>query len=226
MNTMTRRAALGAVLGVALAGAAAAQEPAAFPIKKVFRFADVYQKMPAAERDRFSLAWYLEQAGNRPPPPGTKVFVLQGARRTELPLAANGRLGLPSLAMLADKSAMVTVEKGDAAAKLNMNMALEPTVRPAASLSTADLAASIEQANRGIRKAAGLVGFAVPRMGQVVFVGAGSGEAVMADGRRLPLPAASSGPAFAPARFPGAQRVVLARAPARLALGPVPKEKR
>jgi len=105
-------------------------------------------------------------------------------------------------------------------------MELEATARPAAEMNAADITAAVDQANRGIRRAAGVIRFAVPKMAGVQFEGAGSGEVVMADGKRAPLPVVRGHPAFMPASFPAAKTLVLARTPSRLLIGPAPKAKK
>ena len=225
-----RRMALAGALALAVAGGAAAQDKAKAakppPVGKVFRFLDAYLGIPAAERSRFTLAYYLRQPGDRPPPPGVRVWVVQGSQRTELPVAASGRLAHPTLAMLTNKAATVKVDRPNPDLNLNLSMELEATARPAAQLNAADLVAAVDQANRGIKRAAGVIGFAVPRMAGVKLEGAGSGEVVLADGRRAPLPVVGGSPAFMPASFPTARTLVLARAPGRLLIGPAPKAKK
>jgi hypothetical protein len=223
-----RRAALAAVLAVAMAGGAAAQEkPKAPPqVGKAFRFLDAYLKIPAAERNRFTLSYYLRQPGDRPPPPGVRMFVVQGGQRTELPIAANGRVTHPTLAMLTNKAATLVVDKPTPDLTLGFDMELEATARPAAQMNAAELTGAIDQANRGIKRAAGVIGMVAPKMAGVKLEGAGSGEVVLADGRRAPLPVVAGAPAFMPASFPGAQTLVLARAPTRVLIGPAPKPKK
>ena len=110
MRILHRRAAL-ALLVAGIAGGTLAQEkPAAHPIKSLFKYLDAYYtKIPAADRDRFTLAYYLRQGG-APPPSGTKVYVVQGTQRTQLAMAPSGKVELPSLALLNSK-ATVTVDK-------------------------------------------------------------------------------------------------------------------
>ena len=234
-NTSAAAAALMAsiVLAAPAAGSATAQTKAASaaeakraPVKKAFPYLDAYLKIPAAERSRFALVYRL-QSKNGGSPGAVRVYVHQGATRTELPVAADGQvLRLPTLAMLNDKSATVSVDK-PTPAPLGINMSLEATADPAAQMSAAEIAAAIDQANRGIKRAAGVVGFAVPSMGAAYFNLAGSGQVVLADGRRAALPVMGTGsPYFAPASWPGARTLVFAKAPTRVSLGPVPKAKK
>jgi hypothetical protein len=229
MKGIRRRAALaGALVALAAGGAVAQDKKASGPpqVGQVFKYLDAYLKIPAAERDRFALGYYLRQAGNRPPPAGTRMFAVLGGQRTELPVNAQGRVSYPSMALLTNKAATLTIDKPDPNVKLNVSMELEATARPAEEMSAADMVAAINQANRGIRRAAGVVRFVVPTMAGVQFEGAGSGEVVMADGKRAPLPVVRGHPAFMPASFPAAKTLVLARTPSRLLIGPAPKAKK
>jgi hypothetical protein len=149
-----------------------------------------------------------------------------GGQRTELPVNAQGRVSYPSLAVLNNKAATLAVDKPDPNVKLNVSMELEATARPATEMSAADMAAAVDQANRGIRRAAGVVRFAVPKMAGVQFENAGSGEVVMTDGKRAALPVIRGHPTFMPTSFPAARTLVFARTPSRLLIGPAPKAKK
>jgi len=60
-----------------------------------------------------------------------------------------------------------------------------------------------------------VIGFAVPKMEQVLFVGAGSGQAVLTGGKIAPLPAFKAMPFYRPGELAGAQSLKFARAPTR-----------
>ena len=85
-------------------------------------------------------------------------------------------------------------------------------------VSVADVQAAIDQCNAAIRKRAGVIGFAVPKMEQVLFVGAGSGLALRAGGGTAPLPAFKAMPFYRPAELTGVQTLKFARAPTRAIL--------
>lgn len=227
MKSFTRRAGLAMVVGALAAGGVAAQEKAAAPppLKSVFKYLDAYLKIPAADRDKFTLAYYMRAPGGGGPPPGVRLYAVSGGQRTPLSVAANGRVEHPSLAMLNSK-ATFAVDKPSPNVKLNFNMALEPTARPATQMNAAELASAVDQSNRGIRKAAGVIGLVAPKMASVRGVGGGSGEVVLADGKRAPLPVIGGAPTFMPASFPGARTVVFATTPSRLELAPAPKAKK
>jgi hypothetical protein len=103
MGGLSRRAALAAGLSLLMvSGAAAQQKEGPPPIKSVFKYLDAYWKIPAAERSRFTLAYYMKGL-NGGAPAGVKMYVVQGGERTALDIASNGRVELPTLAMLNSK---------------------------------------------------------------------------------------------------------------------------
>jgi hypothetical protein len=198
------------LLVLAIAGPAAAagkQVEAA----KVFPRLDAYLKLPPAERSRFTIAYYLHVG---PQPLTAPMFLVEGERRTPVPLRADGKvMRLPTLAQL-DKA---TVEVGvDAATRISNTIGLEPLVAPAADLDARELAAAVAQAGPGMKKIAGVFAMALPTPKAVMFVGAPSGEAELADGRRVPLPLVKGVPAYDPAVLPNARRIRLAKVPTKL----------
>lgn len=197
---------------------AAAKKAEPLKLGKIFPYYETYLRIPAAERNRFQLAYFLMQSGR--PAGNLPVFAVDGGVRTPIAVAPDGRMTPPSIALLRSKTAVASFPANSA---VNVQMSLLPAAAPATEMNAADLAASVEQANRAIKRAAGVVGFAVPRMGQVKFMGAGSGHAVLADGGRAPLPVVEGAPVFQPASLPNARTIVLARAPSRALLGPAAK---
>eukprot|EP01030_Chromulinospumella_sphaerica_P022597 gene22597-22583_t len=101
--TTTRRAALtglAALLPLSLAGEAFAKSKA-IEIGKLFPFLDLYLGIPAADRTRFSLAYFYKvEAGG----PLTLTLVGADGSRTPLPLGPDGRVSrLPTLAEIKAK---------------------------------------------------------------------------------------------------------------------------
>lgn len=215
--TLDRRALLAAALGAAAAaGPALADAPRTVPAKKLFPYLDLYLSIPPAERTRFTLGYYLKRDGK---PFSGAGFVLLGAggARTPLPLAASGRFArTPSLA---DLKADAQVELPPAGqGKFQLSMEMEPLVAMAETMNAGDFAAAIAQCAAAIRKKAGLLGFAVPKITQAAFIGVPSGAAVLPGGRTAALPLVKALPAYNPAALPGATQLKFSRAPARAIL--------
>jgi len=185
------------------------------PVRKVFPYYDLYLGIPAAERSRFVMAYYLKVNGK--PATGQNLFVVMpGGARTLLTQASDGRITrMPTLAEL--KDGVLDADKKSPTDKFSLSMEMQPVVRLGETMATADLHAAIEQCNTAIRKRAGVVGFAVPKMEQVLFAGAGSGEAI-AGTRVSPLPAFKAYVAFKPADHAGAQSLKFGKAPVRALL--------
>jgi hypothetical protein len=214
----------------ALQGAAApaqaqarGQAPAAKPKpkpKQIFPYWENYLRIPAAERTRFHLVYTLKMGGK--PGASLPLYAVDGARREQIAVGPDGRMRPPALDFFRSKTAVIDMP-GASGQSFNINMELLAAAQPAREMDAAELTAAINQSNAGIRKAAGLIGVVAPKMGRVRFEGARSGEAVLADGGRTPLPTLNGAPYFAPAAMPSARRLVFAAAPDKLQIGPAPK---
>ncbi|MDO8296511.1 MAG: hypothetical protein Q7T19_08750 [Caulobacter sp.] len=217
--SLTRRgmilsaAALAVAPGVSLAADKKKPPP---PAKKVFPYYDLYLSIPAAERTRFVMNYYLRLNGK--PASGQGLYLVRpGGARTLLAQAPDGRITrMPTLAELRD--GVIEADEHRESDRFSLAMELEPIVRLGETMPTADLAAALDQSNAAIRKKAGLIGFAVPKMEQVIFVGAGSGQALLTGGKTAPLPAFKAMPFYRPADLAGAQTLKFARAPTRALL--------
>ncbi|HEY0437139.1 MAG TPA: hypothetical protein VGC92_10890, partial [Phenylobacterium sp.] len=99
-----------------------------------------------------------------------------------------------------------------------VEVGLEPLAPLAQDYDARELAAAVAQAGPGMKKIAGVLALALPTPKGVRFVGVPSGEAELADGKRVPLPVVKGVPEFAPAAFPTAVRIHLPKVPARLAI--------
>jgi len=184
------------------------------PASKAMPFLETYLKLPAAERSRFTPAYYLHIG---PQPLTAPVWLVQGGVRTPVPLNAQGRIErLPTLAQLADGKLAIGV---DGETKLSVRLFIEPMMAPAADLDARELAAAIAQAVAGERKAAGLLALVAPKFKDVGFVGVPSGEVEFADGRRAPLPLVKGVPTYNPTDLPNARRIRLPKVPDRLDIG-------
>jgi hypothetical protein len=222
--TTTRRAALTGLAALipigslGLAGEALAKSKAV-EIGKLFPYLDLYLGIPAADRSRFSLAYFFQvESGG----PLTLALVGPDGGRTPLPLAGDGRVTrLPTLAEIKGKSKVeMTAPEGS---KFKLEMVMLAKVAPAATLNAGDLAAAVAQCAAAIKAKAGLIGFAAPKIKRVTLRGASSGTAVDAKGVSKPLPLVTGSPSYDPELMPGIVTLKLARPPSRIELAGRPK---
>lgn len=217
---MDRRVVLVGLGALAVAGSALAAEPAgskAVEVGKIFPYLSNYLRLPAADRDRWTLVYDFKRDGR--PAAGLVGWIDDGGRRAPLSFNAEGRATtLPTLAQLeAKRFASFDVPAG---AKMGVSMGIEATLRPASELPAGELAAAVEQAGRGARKAApAAVRMLVPKFDAAYFPGAKGGEVVFADGRTTPLPVEKSVAVFRPKSHPNARTVRFATPPRRVLLG-------
>jgi hypothetical protein len=208
---MSRTLRIVAALAVALAASPALAAERLIEAKKLLVYLEPYLKLPAAERNHFTVAYYLRVGGE---PLTAPVTLVAGDRRTPLPVSPRGKLQrLPSLAELDGGKLAIGV---DPATKISMTLGIEPLVAPAADLDAHELAAAIAQAAVGERKVAGIMAMAMPKLSNVAFVGVTSGEVEYADGRHAPLPLVKGAPTYDPALQPNAKRIRLPKAPDKI----------
>jgi hypothetical protein len=193
------------------------------PLDKAFPLLSAFLTLPPGERSRFYLA-YRAMRDKHPTGDAHAVIVAANGARTPLPLDRVGQvLSLPSLAAL--KSA-ATLEIAGAAFKLVPEV--RSTIAPSVRLDAGQLALALAQLNAAVAKLAGALAVMAPKMTCAFFPDAGSGQALMANGRPTPLPIFPA-PIFGPVPYfetttlLGAKTLVLARAPSRILLGPHPK---
>jgi hypothetical protein len=183
------------------------------PAARLFRYYDKYLSLPAAERNHFTVGYYLHQDGHGLAAP---AWMVEGERRTALPLRADGKiLRLPTPGELAGGKVEIGL---DEAVKLGLQLGPESVIPPSADLDAHELDLAIAQAAAGMKKMAGLMALAVPKVQEVAFLGAPSGEVEFADGHRAPLPLVKGAPTYNPANQPGARRIRLAKVPTKLDL--------
>jgi hypothetical protein len=211
---MTRRRAVLTGLGAVLAAGPAAADDRLVPAKKVFPYLDAYLKLPPGERSRFRLSYLFSRDGK---PLTAPVWLLDGASKTPIPLRPDGAAArLPTLAQLGSAKVEVDVEAGT---KLGVRMVMEPLATPAVEMDARDLAAAFAQCQTGIRKSLGILAMAMPKLQGVAFVGVPSGEAELADGRRVALPLVKGVVSFSPAAMPTAKTLRFPKAPSRVEIG-------
>lgn len=216
MAMFSRRAfALAVLAATAVAGPAMAAEKLV-PLAKVFPYLEQYLKIPPAQRSRFVVAYRMLQGGK--PVSGAKFWIVEGATRTPIALGPDGKvLSLPNLHQV--QTGQLAAE-APPQAKFGINFDIEPLIIPGADMDAGALAASIDQAQAGAKKAAGLMGFAVPNMERIYFSGVSSGEIVWPDGKRTPMAISHGMPVFDAATGRKAMAVHFAKAPARMSIGP------
>jgi hypothetical protein len=213
MSHASRRTVLAGAFALACTAPAAAADKLVDP-KKVFSYLDAYLKLPAAERSRFKINYYLHIG---PQPLTAPVWLVEGAKRTPIPLRADGQVErLPTLAQLDAAKLQFGVEPGT---KLGCTVGIETIAPPAAEMDAREIAAALVQAAAGVRKAAGIMAMAMPKLTQVSFPGAPSGEIVMADGKRVAMPLLKGVPSFTPADFPAAKTLRFPKAPLKTDMG-------
>ncbi|HEX3365923.1 hypothetical protein [Phenylobacterium sp.] len=181
---------------------------------KAFPYLAAYLKLPLAERNHFTMAYYLHLGAE---PLKAPAWLVEGAKRTPLSLRADGKVErLPDLAQLEHGQLEIGI---DAATKINNVLGVEPLLAPATDLDAHELAVAIAQAAVGSRKAVGVMAMAMPKLTNVGFVGVPSGEVEFADGHKAPLPLVKGVPTYTPEAQPNATRIHLPAVPRKLDMG-------
>jgi hypothetical protein len=204
--------------GVARAAGTTAKADALYPYLKM------YLEAPPEQRTHFVLAYYAMR-GHKPAP-DVKAFLVgaNGARRP-IGIAGDGRI--QTLPSLADLHANIQVEI-DTSDKITPSLEILATAAPAARMDTHALVQAMDQANAAIAAHAGVLAFAAPKLTCAYMLGAHSGQAVLANGKSVPLPLRTGQmfvgvPYFDSLAMPDARAVVLDRAPTRVLLGGKPR---
>ena len=187
--------------------------------KALHYIVDYLSAAPAA-RDQFTLVYHFHGVDGAALT-GVKLSYVEGAARTPLPLAPDGRLTrLPTLAQAKGQIAAETAAGQKVQVK---GPSIEPTLAAARELPAPRLASAVAQVNGMITRIAGLASALAPSYDRVRFEGAGGGAVVEANGAKKPLPLQQGAPVFEPAAHPGARTVLLDRAPTRMEIGSKPK---
>jgi hypothetical protein len=202
-------------LGLLAAPLAAWAGEALVPAAKLFPMLDKYYATPPAERSKLALNYIVLRDGK--PATGLTLALVAGGKRTPMPLSPSGKLErLPTAAELA--GAQVAIDAPPGNFKLNVQLNLDTTIPPAPEISAAECAQAIDQVNAAIRRQAGLLALVAPRIKATSFPGAGSGVAVLADGKTVPLPLIKGAPAYDPAAIRNARTIRLAHTPSVVSL--------
>ena len=215
--TPSRRFILIAAAISALATLAAAPAEKSVPVGKAFPYLENYLKMPAGERSRFTLGYFLTIGGK--PATDVKVWLVDGGKRTPIPIGAEGVvLRTPNFGELERKATVVLGASPDT--KFGLQMVIEPLVPRSAEMDAQALALAAVQADAGVRKAAGVLGFAAPHLTRIYFKGGSGGEAVFADGRAVKLGALKGFVFYDLDAERGAKTIRFAKAPTIVMIGP------
>lgn len=214
-----RPALLLGALGLALAGPAVAQAQARDPlqVRQIFAFYDVYLGLAPTERDGLSLTYSLLNRNGAAL--SQQATMVAGERRVPIRLNAAGEiLNPPDLAMW--REGVIEFATPPQRGSTQISLEIRPRFAMDDRVEVAEVRNSLNDYRAALRRA-GPLALAAPRTDGVRFVGAGSGSAVMADGRRVALPLDEGAPRFAPdsRAMRGAVRVELARAPTELSFG-------
>ena len=208
-----------ALAGVCLlAGTAAAQaatDSETLAASKLFPLLDIYLGLPAAERDQFHLEYVVtgpSAAAN------VRLTLKRPSGDVPMAMAPDGRiLTEPTLADLKSAQVIMTTPKGS---HYGISLHLVANESPAQRLDVTPLKAAIDQARAAGRKTAGLMAMMAPDFETVCFVDAGSGQAVLDDGKTVALKISAPpsmpkflNPCLTPADQPQARQVSLAHTP-------------
>lgn len=159
------------LLSLALTGHAhAAAEREWLPYRKLVETvkADKFYALPAAERDKVILYARLIPANKAIAPPDAKLFVVDGATRTPLPLDAAGRTRIvPNPQWLAnDAKIWTSLPNGE---KMKLSFDIGAVLPEAPQWHYATVMGAVPQSNAAIGKVAGALSMFVPTMRSVIF---------------------------------------------------------
>jgi len=188
------------------------------PLAKAFRYLELYLGLAPALRSRFHLV-FLALRNERPAPNLKAAIVRPGDGAKPLSLDARGEVTqLPTLGDL--KSNAVLEVDGSGAFRFATE--IRPDVAPSTRIDAGELALALGQANVAIAHLAGPFDIVAPRLDIILFPDAGSGQAVLANGRVAPLPVTNAVkalgvvPYYDPASLQGVRALALSRTPSRI----------
>ena len=207
-----------AAVALAAGAPAIAQTPAPERLvdaTKVFPMLDKFYSAPPADRSHLAMHYSFTENGK--PATSLHLTMVAGGKHTPLPILPDGRVErIPTAADMAEHAQIaIDAPKG---AKFAAHMSADTAIRPALEVNAADCAKAIDQYNTQVRRQAGVMALVVPKAKACTFPGAGSGAAVMGDGKTQPLPIVKGMPAFEPEAMKGARTVRLAKAPTLVSL--------
>lgn len=205
---MIRAAWVGLSAALLAASAVHADAVRTVPLVKMFPYLEHYYRLAPTERERFNLEYRF-----RKPSPSVTAFMVQGARRVPVRTDARNIVqDLPDPVMLQSGVLETSATKDQ---KFSIGLSPQPVLTLSTSMPAAESAEAVAEISAVIRRFAGVLGFAAPRFNGVRFDGVRSGEAVFADGRRVPLPVVEGKPVYRPntPAMRGAVRLAFPNAP-------------
>lgn len=193
IRVSSSRLLIAALLLCGLSGTALADDKAArqVPVKKLLPYYDLYLSLPAQDRDGFELDYFLTSKGTDARP---RLTYVNGATRTPVQTDRNGKiLNLPDLAML--RQGKVEIPAG--APPGGITLELEPVLTLARTIPASQAANPVQDYAKAIGRA-GPLSLVAPKLPGLTFKGVASGQAVLADGRKVALPVEGGNPIFRP----------------------------
>jgi hypothetical protein len=220
---MHRRHLIALAFATAAAPSSALADDAVLPLAKAFPLLSAYLALPPGERSRFYLAFRAYRDKRPVTDPRAAIVGVNGARAAVAFDRTGQVLRLPTLADL--KGPAQFAVQG---APFKLGPELRCSLPPSTRVDPAAIELALVQVNAAIAKVAGALSLVVPKLTAAYFPDSGTGQALLGDGRALPLPIFAAPivgptPYFEPARTVGAKSLVLARAPSRILLGGHPK---
>ena len=185
---ISRRLWLGGLIGLMGTGlglsVGAETKTMTLKLDQVFPFYKVYLELPEQERSLYRLVFPVKVKKANP----TDVSLVMNHAGKTIPL--NYRSGylspLPRLEHYKAKSTITLNAPKESS--LSIGLSVVPMDAPQKTIDADRLKASITQANKGAKKAAGVFGMAIPTFDRIRIKGVKSGTVLLANGDQVPLP--------------------------------------
>jgi hypothetical protein len=188
---MIRAAAFAALLALSSAPAGALEDPVegrvAAPLPRLFPHWESYLELAPEARSHFVLAYVI--GSNRGiPPDEIRMWYEHDGERIELDIAESGLIANPPTAEALEAEPDIWINQSEGGMSMTMQFAYSSP--PSTQYAREDLATGLQQANRAVRRAAGVAALFAPNFKTVNFVFDGiapDAVAVTEDGERRPL---------------------------------------
>ena len=201
------------------ASAQATKQPEGhFSSDLMFPYLSYYWSLPSEKRSMFVPSYSIATQGQ--PLSGLQFFLKVGDTLKPIDVGVDGHIEtLPSAEDLKDHPDIIVRTSVPQSIKFQLatTIATKPLIEPALEIDAAKCALAIEQVNGAIPKAARMMGLA-PKIKALGFRDAGSGVAVLEDGRTVPLPMSYGAPSYDPSKIPGAKLIRLQQVPTSIVM--------